>query len=71
KIKSMNIRLNIKKEILNHLSHEVRTPLQGVKSCIDLLIKHCNEYSNSEQLLRIVNRVNSSVKGYVIILIIY
>lgn len=62
KIKSMNIRLNIKKEILNHLSHEVRTPLQGVKSCIDLLIKHCNEYSNSEQLLRIVNRVNSSVE---------
>ncbi|KJV55850.1 his Kinase A domain protein [Orientia chuto str. Dubai] len=58
KIKNMNIRLSKKNEMLNHISHEVRAPLQGIKAGIDsIMTKYCNEYYDNEQWLGVIKRV--------------
>ena len=41
--------LSIKTEFLNNISHEVRTPINGVVNMSELLVDHWHEYSDTER----------------------
>lgn len=63
RVRDINSLLDIKKNIINNLSHEVRAPLHGVKAGINLLTSYLHRYSEcNSELLQMVSLANNSVE---------